>query len=293
VDIRKLELLADIAETSNLTESGNRLGYSQSGVSHTIKNLEDDIGFSLLKRTNKGVVLTADAKLLLPHIHSLIIKYNRFNETVDSIKGLQTGSLVIGTYSSVAIQWLPKIIQKFQIDYSHISLQIKEGGCQEIEEWIKNGTVDFGFLSDFPNQKSEFIPLVKDDLYAILPHNFPLKDKDSKSFPLKAFQELPFIASEAGVDYDISATLSSANIKPPIRFFCKDDHSIIAMAANGLGVTILPALIVAGYESQVLTLPLFPPAYRTLGIAMTSEKDLSAASRAFIRYTKTALGLNI
>lgn len=292
MDIRKLELLADISETGNLTESGNRLGYSQSSVSHTIKNLEDEIGFPLLKRTNKGVVLTADANLLLPHIHSLITKYNRFNETIDAINGLETGSLVIGTYSSVAIQWLPKIIQKFQVDYPHISLQIKEGGWEEIEEWIENGTVDFGFLSHFPNQKSEFIPLEKDSLCAVLPKDFPLSEQDDVSFPLNAFQNLPFLASEAGVDYDITYTLANAGIKPSIRFYCRDEHSIIAMAANGLGVTILPALIVSGYENQVLTLPLRPYAYRTLGIGMISEKDLSAASRAFIRYTKSILKVN-
>lgn len=289
MDIRKLELLSDIAETGSLTESGNRLGYTQSGVSHTIKKLEEEFGFSLLHRTNKGVALTSDAQQLLHDIRSLITRYKCLEETINSITGLQTGSLVIGTYSSIAIQWLPRIIPVFQNRYPGISLQIREGGTEELEKCVVDGTVDFAFLSSNPYQKFDFMWLAEDEMYAILPKDFPLKDRKSGTFPLKSFQELPFIASEAGVDYDIADTLAAGGVTPPVRFCCKDDHSIIAMTAHGLGVTMLPSLIVSGYENQILTLPLEPYASRQLGIGMLSKNDLSASAKAFISCTKEIL----
>lgn len=292
MDIRKLELLSDIAETGSLTESGKLHGYTQSGVSHTIKKLEEEFGFSLLHRTNKGVSLTSEAQQLLHDIRSLITRYHRLEETINSINGLQTGSLVIGTYSSIAIQWLPRIIPVFQTRYPGISLQIKEGGTEDLEKCVVDGTVDFAFLSSNRYQKFEFIWLAEDEMYAILPKNFPLKNKESHTFPLKSFQELPFIASEAGVDYDITDTLAAGDVTPPVRFYCKDDHSIIAMTAQGLGVTLLPSLIVSGYENQVLALPIEPYASRQLGIGLLSKNDLSAAARAFITCTKEVLGIS-
>ncbi len=289
MDIRKLALLADIAETENLTESGARLGYTQSGVSHAIRKLEEEMGLSLLHRTNKGVTLTADALQLLPDIRSLLTRYRRLEESMDAIRGIQRGSLIIGTYSSIAVQWLPRIIPRFQNQYPHVSLQIREGGSEDLEKWIHDGSVDFAFLSNNDYQDFSFIPLAEDEIFAILPPDFPKEGIHNHTFPLSRFQELPFIASEAGVDYDIANTLAMGQVKPPIRFYCKDDHSIIAMTANGLGVSLLPSLIVKGSESQVMALSLSPYAYRTLGIGMLSEKDLSAASKAFIRCTKKVL----
>lgn len=289
MDLKKLELLSDIAETGNLTESGNRLGYTQSGVSHTIKNLETEVGFTLLRRTNKGVSLTPDARQLLPDIRALITRYHRLEETLDSIRGIQRGSLIIGTYSSIAIQWLPRIINQFQKIYPDISLQIKEGGSEDLEKWIYEGTVDFAFLSSNVFQKFDFLSLAEDEICAILPLHYKKKFPAKKKFPLSNLQELPFIASEAGVDYDIANTLAAGKVAPPVSFYCKDDHSIIAMTAHGLGVSLLPSLIIKGYEKDVIARSLEPYSYRTLGIGMLSQKDLSAASRAFISCTKKML----
>ena len=114
MDISKLALLCDIADTKNLTASAERMGYTQSGVSHAISKLETELGISMLKRTKRGVELTSDGEMLMPYIRLVISHYNRMDEIVDSILGLQRGSICIGTYCSVASQWLPPIIQQFQ-----------------------------------------------------------------------------------------------------------------------------------------------------------------------------------
>ena len=60
--IKKLELFADVAETRNFTRSGDRMGYTQSGVSHILKSLETEIGFPLFVRTKQGVRLTPQCR---------------------------------------------------------------------------------------------------------------------------------------------------------------------------------------------------------------------------------------
>ena len=289
MDISKLQLFSDIAYTKNLSESAQRLGYTQSGVSHAINKLELEMGVSLLKRTNHGVYLTKDAEFLLPKVRSIIGNYNRLMEGVDSLRGLTKGELSIGTYSSIARQWLPAIIKRFQELYPNIKLSIHEGGVKSIEKWLHDGIIDIGFLSWRKNQNFKFITLSRDNLYVITSKAMEMLPSYREVFPLKAFSEYPFIASKSGVDNDVSDAFETAGIKPDIRFSCNDEHTIISMVANNLGISLLPNMFLKGRENEINIIPVSPCAVRTLGIGVISEKNISVSAAAFIQTSKAVV----
>lgn len=289
MDISKLQLFSDIAYTKNLSESAQRLGYTQSGVSHAINKLELEMGVSLLKRTNHGVYLTKDAEFLLPKVRSIIGNYNRLMEGVDSLRGLTKGELSIGTYSSIARQWLPAIIKRFQELYPNIKLSIHEGGVKSIEKWLHDGIIDIGFLSWRKNQNFKFITLSRDNLYVITSKAMEMLPSYREVFPLKAFSEYPFIASKIGVDNDVSDAFETAGVKPDIRFSCNDEHTIISMVANNLGISLLPNMFLKGRENEINIIPVSPCAVRTLGIGVISEKNISVSAAAFIQTSKAVV----
>ena len=99
MDIKKLLLFADVAETENFTKTGDRMGYTQSGVSHLLKSLEDEIGFSLFIRSKQGVKLTGNAKMILPGVRSLLAMTEHLEQMISEINGLEKGQLVIATFS--------------------------------------------------------------------------------------------------------------------------------------------------------------------------------------------------
>lgn len=282
MDIRHLELIIDIADTGNLTASANNMGYTQSGVSHVIKSLEAELGISLLVRSNRGVSLTKDAQTVLPQIQFIINHYRRLMEGVNAINGLESGTVTIGAYSSIAIEWLPAIIKEFQHRYPKIKLQIREGGLAEIAEWMRAGHVDFGLISKVPEYPFEFIPLCTEPLYAVTPANFYQLPEWNNHFPVEEFMSFPYIASDTGVDNDVAATLQEAGISPHVRIFCQDDHSIVSMVMHGLGITLLPSLMLGGYQNSIKKIPLDRCATRTLGIGMISSDILSLADKKFI-----------
>lgn len=286
MDIRHLELIIDIANTGNLTSSANNMGYTQSGVSHVIKGLEAELGISLLVRNNRGVSLTRDAKAIFPQIQFIVNHYNRLMEGVDAINGLESGTVTIGTYSSIAIEWMPAIIKEFQHRYPKIKLQIREGGLSEIAEWMHAGHVDFGLISKVPEYPFEFIPLCTEPLYAVTPAGFYQMPEWNNHFPVEAFMDFPYIASETGVDNDVAATLEDAGVHPNVRFYCQDDHSIVSMVMHGLGITLLPSLMLGGYKDSIRKIPLDRCATRTLGIGMVSSDILSLADKKFIDVVK-------
>lgn len=286
MDINKLALLCDIADTNNLTTSAERMGYTQSGVSHAINKLESEMGVSILKRTKKGMELTTDGELLMPYIRMVVTHYKRMDEIVDSILGLQRGSICIGTYCSIASQWLPQIIQSFQHMYPNIAISIREGGMREVERWLCEGSIDFGFLSWHKDQNYKFISVARDPLYAVVSNNCPLPEEYQETFPMEAFADYPFIASESGVDTDVTAALQHSEVTPLTSFSCRDDHTIIPMVENNLGVSLLPGLFLEGVNADIKKIPVSPCAIRTLGIGILSEKTLSTAAKAFIKLSK-------
>ena len=287
MDIKKWRLFADVADTGNFTKSGDRLGYTQSGVSHILKSLEKEVNFPLFIRSKKGVSLTPNAEALLPMARSLVSVYDNLQQQIEEINGLNKGTIFIGTFTSISIHWLPQIILEFQKNYPGIQIELMEGGTDEIIQWIREDRVDFGFLSKNNLSELEWIPLSKDPLVAILPKSAAIP-KDGL-FPISNLQNQNFIISARGTDYDIHQTLDQANVSPNIRFSSMDDHAIISMVAQGLGMSILPQLTIHGFEDQVSYYPLQPYSERELGIALKNNENLSPASQKFIQLTKDLL----
>ena len=201
---------------------------------------------------------------------------------VDELNGLQSGLIRIGTFSSVATHWLPKIIKRFQKDYPNIDYELLLGDYSEIERWISDGTVDFGFVRSPAKAGLETEFLAEDPLVAVLPENHPLAKEEK--FPASAFKDEPFILLERGEDSDVADILEKQGIKADIRFTTWDDYAIMSMVENGLGISILPQLILRRAPYKIVTKPLDVPAYRKIGIALKDKKTASVAVKKFLEY---------
>lgn len=278
MDIKNLELLESIDQTHSLTRSAKEMDLTQSALSHTIKKMEKELGVALIQREVHGVHLTHDGKALLPYVHGVTREYRQFEEMVHSLHGLQKGSITIGTYSSMAIHWLPGIMKEFQQKYPNIQIHLREGYAEEICQWIHEESVDFAFMSQLSEFKYDFIPFCKDPLYAVVPEDFQWEG----DFPLSAFEKYPFIASEDGVDEDVMHTLSNMNCT--VSFYCRDDHSIISLVNHGLGISLLPSLMLEDIPIRKISLK--EPVYRMLGIGMLHQDRLSIAAKSFIELAK-------
>lgn len=109
-----------------------------------INALEEEIGVLLLTRDRGGVQLTAEGRscFLIFEICSL---QHQMEETVKDLKGLDTGLVRIGTFTSVSVQWIPFLLKSFGELYPNIEFEILHGDYDEIEGWIASGRVDCGF----------------------------------------------------------------------------------------------------------------------------------------------------
>lgn len=271
----------------SFTRAGLELGYTQSGITQMMKSLEKDVGFSLFKKVGHGTFLTDEAKALLPAIHSLLHAEEVIRQEIAALKGAQTGTIIIGTYLSCSIHWIPKIIQEFQQKHPDIHFKIIQGSEGELAEWIQERKVDIGFLSYQPEQRYQFLPVMNDELFAVLPKGHPLAAQDA--IPIEDFNNQPFIITEYTPGSDIHRILKEHQVTPDIRYVTVNEFSSLSMVEHNLGLTILPGLLLRGQIGNYTTLPLFPRAYRKLGLAFSSQEELSPASKSFLEYAKVFL----
>lgn len=282
MNIQKYMAFVKTVEYGSFTKAAEILNYSQSGISRMINDLEKEWKVVLLERGKSGVKLTSDGMKLLPHAKSVCMEYEKLQMEVDELNGLQSGLIRIGTFSSVATHWLPNIIRRFQSDYPNIDYELLLGDYTEIEEWIAAGRVDCGFLrlpacSDF-----ETVFLEQDRLLAILPENHSLAHFEK--VPVAALCDEPFMLLEKGAKTEISEIFERCNLTPKIHFTTWDDYAIMSMVESGLGISILPELILKRVPYRIVAKELDMPAYRKIGIALRSKKTASLAVKRFLEY---------
>ena len=286
--VTKLRALMSAVENGSFKAAAESLGCTQSAVSHMISSLEEELGFRLLRRGRSAVRLTDEGERLLGAARSLLSAEEQLRQTAASIRGLDQGTVRIGAFTSVAVHWLPPVLKEFQRDYPNVEFKLLNGDYHDVNEWLSDGSVDIGFVALPCELRCETIALMEDRLLAILP-------KDSRyasypRFPLTECEREPFISLLQSSDHDARRALEAAGVKPNVRFYTKDDYAIIAMVEQGLGMSIMPELLLKGRHDELLTLPLVPEAKRTIGIACAVGSHPGPATQRFcdyvVRYVK-------
>ncbi|MEC1722818.1 LysR family transcriptional regulator [Schinkia azotoformans] len=284
MSINKYKVFKKVVELGSLTKAAEALGFTQSGVSHLINSLEDDVGFLLLSRNRSGVKLTENGEMILKTVSEILKWHEHLEQQVAAIHGIELGTIHIGTFTSVSVNWLPGIIKDFQHDYPNISVNFIEGDYREIEDWIADGKIDCGFLSLPTRDTFDVLPLAKDQMLVLLPIDHPLSTKSILS--LADIMEEPFIMQRKGGDDDINRVIEGTPFKPKIKYTVADDYAIMAMVEKGLGISILPELVLRGQQRKIRLIGLKEPKYRSLGIAVNSMKHVSPATKRFLDYVQ-------
>ncbi|MDO4173424.1 MAG: LysR family transcriptional regulator [Eubacteriales bacterium] len=282
MNIQKYMAFIKAVECGSFTKAAQMLHYSQSGVSRMIHDLEKEWNVSLLERGKSGVMLTSHGVKLFPYAKRVCVEYEKLQAEVSELNGLRSGLIRIGTFSSVATHWLPNIIAAFQKSYPDIDYELLLGDYVEIEQWIGEGRVDCGFLRLPTKPDFETLFLEQDRFLAVLPENHPLARRER--IPLAALCGEPFMMLEKGANAEVSELFARCNLTPVVKFTTWDDYAIMSMVESGLGVSILPELILRRTSYRIIAKELDIPAYRNIGIALRSKKTASPAVKCFLEY---------
>ena len=286
--VNKYEAFLLSVELGSITRAAENLGVTQSAVSHMISSLEAELGFALLRRGRGGAVPTAEGQSVTPAIRGILTARERLDQMASAIRGLDSGTVRIGTFTSVGVHWLPGIIAEFQADYPSVELKLMSGDYHDVEQWLADGSADIGFVPLPTRLGGEVVPLRADRLLAVIPANHPLAD--AAAFPVAELERESFIGLLETSDRDARGALAAAGVSPHIKYKTKDDYAVIAMIERGLGVSIMPELLLRSCSERVRCLELDPPASRTIGLCMPDAERAGPATRRFAEYAAAWVG---
>ena len=283
MNISKYKALLTAVDLGSFSAAAQKLGYTQSGLTHMMNTLEDELGFSILQRGYYGVKLTPGGERIIPKIRALVTCEDALISEIDLVKSYGEGTLRIGAYSSMAATWIPYIVEKFNKEFPDVTVNIQTGTVTELYGGLEEGRFDICFGSKNSKYDLKWMPLALDRFFAILPKGYPVP---SGEFPISSFNGTKFLMPGLGFDDDISAVFNENNVKPFVTPTYVDDPAIISMVEHGLGISMLSELILTGRQNEVKLLPITPSVSRTLAIVMKHDKVLSTVQKRLIAITK-------
>ncbi len=282
MNTNKLRVLFKAIELGSLTKAGDAMGYSQSAITQMMKSLEEDVGFSLLSKSNRGVELTSEGETLMPLMRRIIDDEEALFEEVAEIGGLHKGTLWVGSYVSTSVHWLPHVLRQFQENYPLVRINIEESGQDDLVSKLLDRKIDVALLSDPGDERLEFIPVYRDPLVVAFSEKYDLAAYDKVT--MEMIREYPFLITDQTYDRDVYRLIRQSGFTPEIRYTSTDDYAVLSMVRNGLGISIIPKMIVDGFDRDFMYRPFDPPYYRTLGIGVRSVNEASPLVKFFIDY---------
>ena len=271
-----------VVETGSFTRAAEILGYTQPAMSQMIASLENELSIKLLFRSRYGVRLTPEGERLLPSIQSSVAQFQSMQNIAGEIRGLDSGVVRIGTISSISCHWLPPVIRQFWENYPNVQLIVHQGDYTTIPEWVRTGELDFGFVTPDAVEGTDTRFLKTGEHRACLPKDHPLAGRERVT--LEDLAKEPFLLLEEGIYSEPLAAFHAAGVTPNIRMTMHDDYSILSMVEQGLGVTILPELVLRKQSYDIVMLPTEPMVTRRISIISKGKNELSIAAKTFIRY---------
>ncbi len=238
----KYRALLRTAELGSITRAAEDLGYTQSAVSRIISDLEQEWGVALLIRGRSGVALTAAGEALLPGLRAVCNAERELQEEVAELHGLTRGTIRVGTFNSISVHWLPRLMKSFLEKYPAIRFEILTHiEYREIEDWVASGHVDCGFISLPCALDLDTVFLRRDRHMAVLPADHPLAG--AECYPIDRFSQDPYIKLEDDRDREVIQIFEHCGVKPNLQYLVNDDYAAISMVESGLGVSVLTELV--------------------------------------------------
>lgn len=282
MNTQKIRAFLTAIELGSLTAAGDELGYTQPAMTQMMRSLESEIGFPLLIKSRNGVEPTMESELLIPTMRQLLSDEEKLGQEVNEILGIRKGTVRIGTFASTSIYWLPRVLEYYQNNYPEIVFDITECSQSQMVEGISDGTMDLALMSSLGTEEIDFIPVSEEPMYAVFSDKYDLARYDR--VPISELNNYPLIIES--FDQDTYAVFEKAGITPVAKHYSKDCVAMLSMVQHGVGVSVLPALILKQFPGDYEYRLLDPQVNRTLGIGIRSKKEAGPLARSVINYIK-------
>jgi DNA-binding transcriptional LysR family regulator len=292
MELRHLEYFVAVVDEASFTKAAARLHVAQPGVSSQIRQLERELSQELLDRTGRTVAVTQAGAALLPFARAALEAVAGAAEAVEEVSGLVRGRVAVGMVTACGSLDVPKILAGFHRDHPMVEITLSEANSTDLIDSVRTGRIDLAWvgLAGEPPAGIERQVVIDELLVAAVSHRDPLAKRST--IRLSELGERPLISMPAGTGLRscLDAACASAGVTPRIAFEAAAPHIIATLAAQGLGIAILPTSVAQAHRDDLHTLAVKAPQFRSrIEVAWRAEGHVSPAARALIRHARQVL----
>ncbi|MEV4600107.1 LysR family transcriptional regulator [Amycolatopsis sp. NPDC049253] len=288
-----MRAIREVARCGGFTTAARHLFVSQSSLTRLIKEAERIVGAQLLDRTSRTVVPTPAGLRLLEAIDTVLEVHTSRMSTVDAFLRVEWGVLGLSMLPSVAAVVLPLVLPDLQARHPGLRLSTWDGPADEVLAHLRQGKAEVALTACTGDDEDlTEIPLLRERLVAVSAAPSPWGQRDSVTW-----QELfdqPLITTRRGTSIRSIVDVTRAAVTGAEGELAAEASTVATVGGlvrSGIGVSVLPALELAGYGLHDLVAVALtePVAERTLGIVHLAEHSLSPAATVFVAAVRTAL----
>jgi LysR family transcriptional activator of glutamate synthase operon len=283
VDLDQLRAFVAVARARRFTKAARQLGTTQPSLSRRVQQLEREVGAKLVVRTPAGVVLTSAGDRFLGHAERAIASVDAGTTALEELAGQPRGAVSLGSQPTIGAYALPEALARFHAEQPEVTLHLREGPAERIEEWLASGELDLGLLNlpvrrvDLAAQK-----LWQEDYLLAVPagHRLAASDRpialgEAATEPLVVVEGVPSTAA-------LIAACEERGARPRIVVETDNLEAVRRMVERGVGVALLPRIMAeAAVSDRLRTVEVARGGVRRqVALVHRGESYLTAAARA-------------
>jgi molybdate transport repressor ModE-like protein len=248
-EIKHFRLLRALNTHGSMSAAARELGYSQPAVTQQLQSWERSLGTPLVIRGGGRLRLTPAGRLLHDHGERVLDIVDRAEVEVDSLRTLNAGTVRIASFPSASATIVPEAMARLRTRHPNLTFTLIEGTPTESLELLRSGRCDVAVVFQYssqdalPREDLEWRPLMREDVHLAFPPDYG--DPALQAVPIADLWDAAWIAGCPNCSGNIIDTCREAGFEPRIEFETDDYVAVQSLAINGLGVSLIPDLILS------------------------------------------------
>jgi DNA-binding transcriptional LysR family regulator len=286
LELRQLRLFIEVAKHKSITKAAENMHISQPALSKTLRALEDELGMTLIIRTNKTSDLTDAGKVVLEYALRMTVLVDEMKTTLIDMTNLSRGQINIGLPPFIGSLFFPRVMAKFHHAFPNIELNITEYGGARVVKSVEEGEFELG-VAVLPIDEQEFsvYPIVEEEMRLVVYKDHHLSDRVEVELKELRDEEFIFYHEEFALNQIMRNHFIAAGFEPKILFKSSQWDLMTEMVAANLGITILPQSICnRAFNSDIKVIKLQDDIMWKLAVITKKDRYISNAGRTFIDF---------
>jgi len=266
MDVRRLQVLAEVARHGSINRAATALHITPSAVSQQISALERGLGTPVIERSTRGVTLTEAGALLVETAEAVTAELSRAEHDLDRMTAADAARMTVATFTSGGQRLLPAGLRRLAAERPGIELTVLEQEPEDSLPLVRSGAADLALVYHFdgpppvrPGDRSGLVwtPLMDDPMFVVLPADHPFAARDTVAIAELSGERWVHGCLEMSDTLDHYAAL--AGFEP--RVACRSTDYVFAqsLVRAGVGISMIPQVALVADRGGLAAVPLEPP----------------------------------